>query len=280
MPFTARQAERHGLGRHALRDARWRRLTHGVWIDAQAPVTRETWLAAARLIMPVDAVFCLHSAAESHGVSARALADTSVHVAFTDRVPRKRAGMAIRELLLTEAEVVSRDGWLVTTPIRTAFDCARLLRQDDAVIITDALCHNAFFTPAALCGFADRHPGIRFVSRVRIVTELAEPLTESPMESRMRLAMVRGGLPRPTAQLVIHDHAGRFVARADFGYEAARLVVEYDGALHWEQRRHDDRRRDRLRALGWTVLVFSAEDLRQPALLVTRINAALLRAAA
>jgi hypothetical protein len=57
------------------------------------------------------------------------------------------------------------------------------------------------------------------------------------METRVRLLIVLAGLPRPEPQLVIYDRAGRFVARADMGYEAERFLLEYYGALHWEQRR-------------------------------------------
>jgi very-short-patch-repair endonuclease len=47
----------------------------------------------------------------------------------------------------------------------------------------------------------------------------------------------------------------------DFAYPELRVAIEFDGAWHWSSRRHDDRRRHRLRELGWTVLVFSADDV-------------------
>ena len=60
-----------------------------------------------------------------------------------------------------------------------------------------------------------------------------------------------------------------------------RLLVEYDGAFHWEQRRADDRRRDAMRALGWTVLVISADDYYQtPDATIARIRRALNQRAA
>jgi very-short-patch-repair endonuclease len=96
------------------------------------------------------------------------------------------------------------------------------------------------------------------------------------METRTRLLLVAGGLPRPIAQHVVRDSDGRFVARLDLAYPDQRVAVEYDGAWHWQQRRADDRRRDRLRALGWVVLVVSAEDVfRQPEAVVASVKAVL-----
>jgi very-short-patch-repair endonuclease len=107
-----------------------------------------------------------------------------------------------------------------------------------------------------------------------------DPRSESPMESRVRVLLVTSGLPRPEAQLEIWDVGEFFVARADLGYPEQRVVVEYDGAWHWKQRRADDRRRDRMRALGWIVIVVSADDyFKMPWSIVAQVRNALERAA-
>jgi very-short-patch-repair endonuclease len=99
------------------------------------------------------------------------------------------------------------------------------------------------------------------------------------METRVRLLIVLAGLPRPQSQLIVTDLLGRFVARADLGYDVHRLIVEYDGAFHWEQRREDDRRREAMRGLGWTVLVFSADDYyKTPGATIERVRSALAKA--
>jgi very-short-patch-repair endonuclease len=67
-----------------------------------------------------------------------------------------------------------------------------------------------------------------------------------------------------------------FIGRIDMGYREWMIAVEYDGAFHWEQRRKDDRRRDRLRAAGWYVLVVSADDIYQrPGEVVAAVAAAI-----
>jgi len=278
-PFTLRQAERAGLTRHVLRSSTWRPVTRGVWIAASETVDRSVWVDAARLVLPVDAVLCGPSAANAYGVDVRATDDLLVHVAFDGQVPRRRPGMALRQVELRPEEVVVRGRWLMTTQLRTAFDCARWLPLVDAVVLIDAMAHAGLVDPAELKQFALDHPRVRGLWQVVRVADLADPLAESPMETRQRLVLVFAGLPRPVSQLNVYDAAGRFVARLDLAYEAEKVAVEYDGADHWHQRRHDDRRRDALRSLGWTVLVFSADDVyRTPWLMAAKVEAALARA--
>jgi very-short-patch-repair endonuclease len=252
-----------------------------VWIVATAPLDRATWLAAARLVLPVDAVLCGLSAADAHGVDVRQEDDVLVCAAFADRVPRQRRGMKLRQLKLESNEVVRRNGWLVTNPLRTAFDCSRWLPLVEAVVLVDAMAHAGLITLDALLAFAGEHPGIRWVRRVADVVRYADARSESPMESRLRLLLVRAGLDGLQPQYIVRTASGGFVARVDLAYVAARVIVEYDGAWHWKQRRADDRRRDRLRDLGWTVIVVSAEDYYGNADgIVQRVDQALRTAAA
>ena len=81
------------------------------------------------------------------------------------------------------------------------------------------------------------------------------------METRLRVVLIDGGLPRPKPQHVVRTPSGAFVGRLDLAYPEARLAVEYDGADHWKQRREDDRRRTAVRAQDWEVLVYSADDV-------------------
>lgn len=95
------------------------------------------------------------------------------------------------------------------------------------------------------------------------------------------MCAIEGGNPRPQAQVHVFDRQGGFVGRADLGYEALKVVFEYDGALHWKQRREDDRRRDAMREAGWVVIVFSAEDIYlHPEATAARIRRARREAAA
>lgn len=279
-PFTSRTAAALGVSRHALRGSQWRRLFRNVWIAAHLPLDRSTWLAAARLVLPVDAVLCGLSALDAYGVDVRARDDVTVHAACSDRAPRPRAGMRLRQMSLTNEEVCRWGSWLVTTPIRTAFDCARWLPLVEAVVVLDALAHAGLIDLAELIRFARARPGVRWVRRVGQAVALADPRSESPMESRLRLLLVRAGLAGLRSQVSVFTSDGGFVGRLDLAFETAKVAVEYDGAWHWKQRRADDRRRDAIRALGWTVIVVSAEDYYgDPDGVIARVRAALAVAA-
>jgi len=70
------------------------------------------------------------------------------------------------------------------------------------------------------------------------------------METKLRLLLVLAGLPRPQAQVSLHDDSGRFVGRPDLYYPPQRLAVEYDGAAHRESLTADNRRQNRMVKAG------------------------------
>ncbi|MDQ1129139.1 hypothetical protein [Microbacterium sp. SORGH_AS_0888] len=76
----------------------------------------------------------------------------------------------------------------------------------------------------------------------------------SPRETRLRLLLVRAGLPHPEINWNLHDPDGRFVAELDLAYPRYRVCPEYDGRVHAEdpaQFARDADRWDRIRAAGW-----------------------------
>ena len=105
---------------------------------------------------------------------------------------------------------------------------------------------------------------------------LAEPATESVMETRLRLLLVLAGLPRPDAQIPLHDDAGRFVGRPDLYYPLQHLALEYDGSTHRERLTADNRRQNRMINAGYRLLRFSAADvLSAPDSVVSLVKQAL-----
>ncbi|WP_231933621.1 endonuclease domain-containing protein [Micromonospora coxensis] len=74
------------------------------------------------------------------------------------------------------------------------------------------------------------------------------------------------------------DARGRFAGRVDLAWPALRVAVEYDGDHHRERAhfRQDVARLNALRAAGWLVLRFTADDvLRHPARTVALVADAL-----
>jgi very-short-patch-repair endonuclease len=91
------------------------------------------------------------------------------------------------------------------------------------------------------------------------------------------LLLVFASLPRPQAQVPLHDGAGRFVGRPDFYYPVQRLALEYDGSTHRESLTADNRRQNRLINAGYRLLRFSAADvLYAPDSVVFLVRQALL----
>lgn len=281
-PFTTARARELGVSKFVLRSSEWRHLFRDVWIYASVENTPAVRVAAVTLVLGGEGFLCGITAAWIHGVEVQDRRRDLVWVGRpTGSWRRPRAGCLIREITVANTDLEVVDGTPVTTPTRTAFDCARWLALPEAVVVADALAHSGLITPAALQAYVRGHRRLRGVVQAGRVADLVEPLTESPMESRLRVLLVATGLGAPAAQFEVRDGAGRFVARADFAYPERRLIVEYDGSHHWEQRRADDRRRDAMRALGWTVLVASRSDYYEsPSEFVSRVRRALAAAAA
>ena len=276
-PFTTAQAAAVGVSKHALQSAPWRQVFRDVWVHTDVPDNRITRLAAARLVLPPHAVLCGLTAAWVHGVDVRRQDDLDVHVGFPKgKRIRRRFGLEVCQETLAPSDWVDIDGVRVTTPLRTTFDCLRWLRGADRLVVADAMTHAGLVTLEDLRSYFASKKRLRNLRIAELLLAHVEPLTESPMETRLRIVLTDGGLARPVAQHNIFAADGGFVGRADFAYPEKRLAIEYDGAWHWAQRRDDDRRRTAMRIAGWEVLVFDADDvLRNPDRVVGDVRAAL-----
>ena len=258
-PFTIGEAERAGLNRFQLRSRNWRRLGRGtyVWIGVHADPFAE--LAALHARLPEGSVFSGLTAARLHGFAEDGSAieltlppDVSVHA---------RASLALRSVVLDAGDVTSLGPVPVTTPLRTCFDLACGLPLVEAVAALDRALYLERVTLPELRECVARGRGVKGIAQARRVIDLVEPGVESPMESRLRMVLVLGGLPRPQVQVELHDAGGRFVGRPDLLYPRARLAIEYDGDNHRERLVTDNRRQNRLQRAGYTLLRYTAPDL-------------------
>ena len=87
---------------------------------------------------------------------------------------------------------------------------------------------------------------------------------DSPMESRLRMLLVLAGLPEPTINLILRNADGSWRRRFDMCFPDLKLIIEYDGRQHAGDTRQwqgDLRRREELDALGWRIIVITADDL-------------------
>ncbi len=246
----------------------------GIHVDAQLRAE------AALLFGGEDAILAGRSAAVVHGT--KWIDDDEPAELIRSGFMKAPPKLLLRGNQLEHNEIDV--GRRATTPARTAYDLGRRLPFGDAVAMVDALCNASGLKPGAVQEIADQHIGARGVVQLRRVLDVVDGGAESPQETRTRLCLIDAGLPRPATQIVILDEFGRFVARADLGWPEWKVLVEYDGAQHWTDRRQRSRDIDRiatLEALGWKVIRVSADLLHnRPEVLINRVRAALREAGA
>jgi hypothetical protein len=182
--------------------------------------------------------------------------------------------------LAGEATVV--DGVPVTSPARTAFDLARRPGLQTAVIRIDALARATRITVDDVEPLVVAHRGARGMKQLRQALPLVDAGAESPQETRTRLLLIEGGLPRPQTQIVVRNDWNWVLARIDIGWEEWLVGVEYDGPQHWTDpriRANDIDRTAELERRGWRLVRVGADLLRnRPEIVVDRARRALLAA--
>jgi very-short-patch-repair endonuclease len=187
-------------------------------------------------------------------------------------------GIVVRSGAIADDELCVRRGIPCTTAARTAYDIGRFMVPDKSVIRIDALLNATRHGVDDVAVIARRYPKARGIRRLRAALELADGGAESPQETRLRLVLVRGGLPRPVTQVPVADERGRVVRRIDMGWPEWKVGVEYDGAQHWNDAaayEADIDRLDFLAGRGWLIVRTSARHMHAPSEVVRRASRAL-----
>ena len=128
---------------------------------------------------------------------------------------------------------------------------------------------------SALPALAGRS-GIR---RASIAMKWVRAGTDSLYETRLRLLLVRAGLPEPLVNVEVPCPEEGRVYHVDLGYDKEKVAVEYDGLVHVGSRRQMEIDADRRRALqgqGWMVITVTADQLRTPNKIVRSVESALI----
>lgn len=259
-PFTLSDARRLGLDYWHLRGKTWRRLGHDsyVWADLDDdPLHR---LAAVRQRLPRGGAFSGATAAWLHGLDVRACDPIEATVPAAAGVS-SRSGMVLRRRAVTSDDVVLVRRMPAVRIEWALAEVCRRLPLTEGVVLVDGALHSRRVTLQSLQSWVKANPGFHGIGALRHALGFAEVGAESPMESRLRMLLVLGGLPRPRLQVAIHNRWGRFVGRPDLYYDAARLGVEYDGATHRDSLAEDNRRQNRLLESGVRLLRFTAADV-------------------
>ena len=282
-PFRGSEALASGrLTRHQLRTAH-SRLFPDVYAVADSTVEPGSRVYAASLWAPSGSVIAGLGAALLHRERwwAPAAVESEIDV-YAVGTPHGTAGVRIRRLgrELPPQHVVSIGGVHATSAPRTAVDVARWEDDDDTAIAKiDALCRRSRTGVADVVAVVEQMSGLHGVRRVRSLLRWCDHRADSPRETRLRLLLLRAGLPAPTPQLVIRNEYGEKIATADLGYEEQKVAIFYDSHLHRERAawEFDARVNAQLLELGWAPLRVTGQMLGTPLTVVRQVRAALTR---
>jgi hypothetical protein len=250
-PFTVGQGRDAGLTARQLQSDVWRRVLRGVYVNAALEDSLELRAAAVKLVLPDDAVVGITAGAFLHGADVRRRTDAPLEVIAQRGDQIRRVGIAASSALLEPGDVVEVFGVPVTSPTRTAFDLARRKDLIESVVGVDAMLNRGGCILEDLTTYVAEHRGWRGVRYADAALLQAEPLAQSPMETRQRMRLILAGLPRPKAQAPVKDGSGEPFAFVDNGYEEWQVGADYDGEPHKDRWRHDLERGERIRDWGW-----------------------------
>ncbi len=275
-PFTRATAATYDVTPRMLRGRRFRRLLKDAYVCSDLPLTHDVLAHAALLVVRRGALSHASAVAVLRLPLGVGESDPQQpHVTTKVGLSRSdRQGLVNHVERLPRWQLTSGPYGLTTTPARTFLDRAAELDLCDLVALGDAMLRRGHATAGELERVVRWGRGRRGVVRARLAMGLLDPRSASPMESRVRVILVRAGLPPSDVNGDILDADGDWLACADLIYAAARLIVEYDGRGHLDerQRRADLRRRNLLTAEGWTVLHVTADDLmRRPEQLIALV---------
>jgi very-short-patch-repair endonuclease len=256
-PFRGSAAIAAGLltpGR--LRGARFQRLFPDVYAPADLEPDLALRSAAAAVLVEGRGVLAGYSAAELLGASCGP-ADASAEVLLLRAGSQsyRCPGLRGHRDLVDPTEITEVGPYRVTSPVRTAFDLARWVPTlREKVVAVDAIAHHCKIDLADLLQLRVMRSGAWGARQLAPVLRLVDGRAESPMETRIRIALHEHGLPAPEIQFEVA--VGGRIRRLDLAYPSVKLAIEYDGGDHREQEQaHKDLLREAaLVRLGWTIL--------------------------
>jgi hypothetical protein len=283
-PFHRQAAYELGMTRHHLAARCWARLFRDVFVHQDVELTAQRRLDALRLAAPGGAALVGRSAAWLFGIwtpPPGTLVPMEIALPTGGRRFDQR-GVQAHRLVFDEGDLDYWEGVAVTTPERTCFGLMTRSSPTGAVVWADRFLHHDLVTAAGLRRYADERPSWPHVRKVRDAVERARAGAASPMETRLRLIIVDGGLPEPPLlNQPIYDANGRFLGVPDLGYDPPPFGIEYDGAYHEDaqQRAADNRRENGLLIGDFPLLRYGRDDVyNSPGRIVAEVRAMLNKA--
>lgn len=167
------------------------------------------------------------------------------------------------QLTISESDVVELNGVRVTNVTRTVADVMLVAHRYEAVSVLDSALNKGLMSQSDLPALFELMAGRRGVVDARKWIEQADGRAESPLETRVRLRCIDGGVPPDDLQVVLF---GGHV-RADMLWQRRRVIGEADGEeAHStpEALFRDRERQNALAAAGFKVIRFTWQDTLTP----------------
>src|SRR3954447_12846162 len=298
--LTTAQAAACGLTRGelagAVRRRELRRLYRGVNLfdpDLVQDPPRRMVYRAALLSQGGDACLFGVAAARMWQLAGLPQDDDVIEVATLGGVSRRRLSPAasqaldadlppvvVRQVPVAREELEIVGGLRVRNAGLSVIDAALDLDRPSALSVLDSSLHLRLVSPDELLALVVSAKGRPGIARLRSLADLADPRAESPLESRIRLICIDGGVAPDALQHPVYDHAGSLVAVGDLGWLHGRrrpLLGEADGKVHALPTAvyRDRRRGNTLVAREHDTVRFVWADNRRPAYVLYVVRSAL-----
>jgi very-short-patch-repair endonuclease len=195
---------------------------------------------------------------------------------------RALEGVTIYRTRRVSGEDVWRvDGFPCTKVARTLADVALTCSDDQLVMAINFIARRSDIERLRDLRKQVRALPGRNVGRVVDILETRIYCADGPepgLETSLLRILTAAGF-KPSVQFRLRDE-GRIIKRFDFAFSRERVAIEVDSVQFHsdpEQKAVDETQRSYARMLGWEVLEATAADVRDPALLLEQLSAALER---
>lgn len=270
-PFPRFRALQAGVPRSLVDSPAFRRLLHGIIVDADVPDSALLRVKAALACFFDDAFASHSSAARVWRVPVQTR--PGEHVTVSDDAHRlRRSGVTSHHRPDAATRVVR--GVRVSILTDLFVELAEELSLVELVVAGDWMVRRHGVRTKDLERAAKTAPG-RAGALARMAAKYVRPRVDSPMETRLRMLLVLAGIPEPQVNASVHDVDGVEVRRFDLSWPEVRVIVEYDGRHHVErveQWEADLGRREEIDDEGWRILVVVASGIyKTPGTTVDRV---------
>ena len=210
-----------------------------------------------------------------------------VHLALTDPgLNRHRKADLVVHPHRPTAPLLAPRPAVGTVHPAVAIAAAGLTDPRSFLVPADDALRRGLVTAAELTAAVDALGRRHGAAGVRAVRDWCDPRHESPGETLVAHLLRLAG--HPVEPQFVVPGTGKWTRggqgyRADLRLTGTHVLVEFDGRVKYESREalwEEKLREDRIRSLGWVVVRVTMADLRDPAAVRGRVDAAVALAAA